>query len=158
MPKAATKKTAKKSAAKKPAKKSARKVVAKKATRKGAVKKASAKKSARKVVAKKATRKGAVKKASAKKSAAKRAPAKRKKAMPILAVGAIAYRSIARLLPRSSSRPRPPRVAGSAPANLAVERVGQGATPTSIATRLQWGDASGICRKRVLRREMWPRG
>ena len=44
MPKAATKKTAKKSAAKKPAKKSARKVVAKKASRKGAVKKASAKK------------------------------------------------------------------------------------------------------------------
>ena len=78
MPKAATKKTAKKSAAKKPAKKSARKVVAKKATRKGAVKKASAKKSsARKVVAKKATRKGAVKKASAKKSPARSPPSAR---------------------------------------------------------------------------------
>jgi hypothetical protein len=156
MAKAATKKTAKKSAAKKPAKKSARKVVAKKATRKGAVKKASAKKSARKVVAKKATRKGAVKKASAKKASAKRAPAKRCQCRP---------------QDRQTRRPPPSRLARSdvsadqarlpavrprlislfvlrvcAGLPLIVRGVGPG-TPTSIDTRLPWGDASGICRQ-----------
>ena len=104
MPKAATKKTAKKSAAKKPAKKSARKVVAKKATRKGAVKKASAKKSARRAVAKKAMRKGRGEEGRPRRRpqvAAKRAPAKRKKATPMP------------LQDRRTRRPPPDRLARS---------------------------------------------